>query len=67
MVCIHGALYTYERYQLRLMVMGHTKELADGLADTLPCPMLLGVNWPYLQEVVGQSMKGPRQAEIEDL
>lgn len=52
MVCIHGALYTYERRQLWLSVMGHTEEITVGLAETLPCPMLLGVDWPHLKEVV---------------
>lgn len=49
MVCIYRASYTYKRKKLRLTVIGHT--------DTLPCPILLGIDWPYLKEVVGQAMR----------
>lgn len=44
MVCIHEALYTYKRRKLKLTLMEHTEEIAVGLPETLPCPMLLGVN-----------------------
>lgn len=46
--------------------MGHIEELAVGLADTLPCPMLLRIDWPYLREVLGQTMKSPREEGQEE-
>ncbi|KYO40987.1 hypothetical protein Y1Q_0013733 [Alligator mississippiensis] len=52
MVCIHGDSYTYECRRLWLSLMGRTEEIAVRLAETLPCPMLLEVNWPHLKEVV---------------
>lgn len=48
MIYIHGLSYTYERRQVILTVMGQTAELAVGLSTTLPCSMLLGIDWPYL-------------------
>lgn len=54
MVCIHGTPYTYELWCIRLTVLGHTEEIAVGLAEILPCPILLGVDWPHLEEVVTQ-------------
>ncbi|KYO40166.1 hypothetical protein Y1Q_0000016 [Alligator mississippiensis] len=52
MIWIHGASYTYEHWRIQLMVLDCVEEIAVGLAKTLPCPMLLGVDWPHLQEVV---------------
>lgn len=37
---------------IQLTVLGHTEEIAVGLAKTLPYPMLLGVDWLYLEDVV---------------
>lgn len=54
MVCIHGASYTYECRKIQLTVLSHTEEIAVGLAETLPCPMLLGVDWPHLEEVIAR-------------
>lgn len=51
MICIHIASYTYKRRKVQLSLLGHTEEFAMGLAETLLCPMLLGVDWPYLEEV----------------
>lgn len=44
MVCIHRALYTYERKWLWLSVMDCMEEITVELAETLPCPKLLGVD-----------------------
>lgn len=57
MVCVHGMSYTYERRQLQLSVIGHTEEIAVGLAETLPFSMLLGVDWLHLKEVVSQVLR----------
>lgn len=57
MVCIHGASYTYKSRRLWLSVMGCTEEIVVGLAETLPCPMLLGVDWPHLKEIVSQVLR----------
>lgn len=49
MICIHGTACTYQRKSLRLMVLGHMEEIAVGLAESLPCPMLFGTDWPHLR------------------
>lgn len=42
---------------MRLKVMGRMEDLVVGIAETLPCPVLLGVDWPYLWEIMNQTME----------
>lgn len=49
---MHSTAYTYEQYKVKLSVLGHTEEIPVGLVETLPCPMLLGIGWPHLEEVI---------------
>ncbi|KYO38491.1 hypothetical protein Y1Q_0015720 [Alligator mississippiensis] len=64
MVCMHGAVYTYPRRKLELLVLGQTEEILVGLTKMLPCPMLLGLDWPHREEVVHQQMTdGPGAKE----
>lgn len=48
------------------MAMGHMEEIAVRLADTLPCPMLLGIDWAHLCKVVGKTMKSDKEEKIDD-
>uniref|UniRef100_A0A7M4ETG7 CCHC-type domain-containing protein n=1 Tax=Crocodylus porosus TaxID=8502 RepID=A0A7M4ETG7_CROPO len=52
MVCMHSAVYTYPCRRLEFSVLGKTEEIRAGIAKCLSFPMLLGVDWPYLGEVV---------------
>lgn len=52
--------------------MGRTEALTVGMAETLPCPMLLGQDLPYLLEVLDQTLgqaqgEGPEEPLIEGL
>lgn len=64
MVCIHGVSYSYDRKRLRQSVMGHTEEIANGLADTLPCLLLLV--WPFLKALLGQAMRNLNEEGFKD-
>lgn len=72
MVCIHGESYTYPRRRLQLTVINGMEEISVGFTRTLPCPMLVGWDWPYFYEALNQTwgkeeLSGNRQGEdIED-
>lgn len=69
-VCMYGASYTYPQRQVCLTIMGRTEETAVGFVHTLPCPMLLGQDWPYFHEVINQALgcrcKTPTQRELSE-
>lgn len=56
MLCMHRESYTYPRQCFLLAIMGRTEELAIGIVQNLPCPVLLGQDWPYFPEVLDQPM-----------
>lgn len=63
-ICIHGSSYTYERRWMKLTVMGWMAKLAVGLAKTLPCLMLLGVDWRYLHEVLDRAIQVQSEEDL---
>lgn len=53
-VCIYGESFIYPWQRLKLTIMGQTEEILVGFTRTLPCPMLVGQDWPYFYEMLDQ-------------
>lgn len=45
---VHGESHVYPQKKLRLTVLGETYNMLVGLADVLPCSLLVGRDWPEL-------------------
>lgn len=51
-----------------LTVMDNTEKMAVGFTQTLPCPMLLGQDWPYFYDALNEAQDWrDREASREEV